>query len=132
MDLQRLTPRNELQRAALVDGVLVAALLSIPLWAAAALAAIALFQDGPLTTLESAGFMLAAAAEALLLRLVWRRHGLKDRIRAVIAHHAIPGNPGPMLKRAALLGGLVLAYLHYYFWDVQLQIAQLHQLTVFI
>ena len=132
MDQQRLTPRDEFEGGALVDGVLFAALLSIPLWAAVALVAIALIQEGPLTALESAGFMLALAAEALLLRLVWHRHGLRDRIRAVIAHRAFPGNPRPMLKRTALLGGLVAAYLHYYFWDVQLQIAQLHQLTVFI
>lgn len=132
MEQQRATPQPEFEPRALVEGVVFAALLSIPLWAAIAAIAIALFQDEPVTTPQSTGFAFAAAAEALLLRYVWRRHALKARVAAVIARTAFPVDRRRVLKQAALLGSLVAAYLHYYFWDVQLQIAQLSHVTVFI
>ena len=132
MELERPTPQEEFEPRALVEGVVFAALLSIPLWAAIAVIAIALFQAGPLTTLQSAGLTIAAAVETILLRYVLRRHGMKARIRAVLARAALPADRRRLLKQAALLGGLVVAYLHYYFWDVQLQIAQLNRVTVFI
>jgi len=132
MEQERLRPQEQFEGGALVEGVVFAALLSIPLWAAVALAAIGLLQEGPFTALQSAGFMLALAAEAILLRYVWRRTGLKARIAAVLARRAFPTDRRQMLRRAAFLAALVATYLHYYYWDVQLQIAQLNHVTVFI
>lgn len=132
MEQERRLPHEEFEPRALVEGVVFAALLSIPLWAAIAAVAIALFQEGPLTTPQSAGFAIAAALEAILLRHVWRRRGLKGRIGEVLRHTWFPDNRRAFYKQTALLGALVAAYLHYYFWDVQLQIAQLHRVTVFI
>ncbi|HEX9182320.1 MAG TPA: hypothetical protein VF876_03590 [Burkholderiales bacterium] len=132
MDSERPTPQDELEAGALVEGVVFAALLSIPLWAVIAGAGIALFQEGPLTALQSGLFMLAAAVEALLLRYVWRRHALKERILGVVSRTVAPEDWWPVVRRVAFLGGLVAAFLHYYYWDVQLQIAQLNRVTVFI
>lgn len=132
MHSERPAPQEEIEGGTLVEGVVFAALLSIPLWAAIAVAAIALFQEGPVTAMQSAAFMIAAAVEAILLRLVWRKHDFKARILGVVARTAVPEQWRPVLRRAAFLGGLVAAFLHYYYWDVQLQIAQLHRVTVFI
>ena len=37
-----------------------------------------------------------------------------------------------MLREATLLALLTVSYLHYYFWEVQLQIVSLHTVSVFI
>ena len=132
MEQERQLPQEYFEPRALVEGVVFATLLSIPLWAAIAAIAIALFQHGPLTTLQSASFAIAAAVEALLLRHVSRRRALKARIGEVLSRRWLPADRRAFLKQTALLGTLVAAYLHYYFWDVQLQIAQLPRVTVFI
>lgn len=36
------------------------------------------------------------------------------------------------LRQTAAFASLAIAYLHYYFWDINLQIASLHSLTVFV
>ena len=36
------------------------------------------------------------------------------------------------MKETALLFGLVAAYIHYYFWDVNLQIARLPHTLIFV
>lgn len=132
MDPRRPAPQDDIEARALVEGVVFAALLSIPLWAAIAAVAIALFQESPVTAMQSAAFMIAAAVEAILLRFVWRKHDLKARILDLVARVAAPAEWWPVVRRAAFLGGLVAAFLHYYYWDVQLQIAQLNRVTVFI
>jgi hypothetical protein len=37
-----------------------------------------------------------------------------------------------IVREALLLGLLSAAYLHYYYWDVSLQIASLHQVRIFV
>jgi hypothetical protein len=72
--------------------------------------------------------MIAAVAELILLRYAWRMfrpRGLRELLARASAS-------APLLRQTAFLAGLVGAYLHYYFWDVQLQIASLHSLTVFV
>ena len=132
MDTERPSARDESEAQSLVEGVIFASLLSIPLWAVIAAVAIALFQESPLTALQSVAFTIAAAVEVILLRHVSRKHGLTARIRAALARSVLPADRRSMIKQAAFLGGLVAAYLHYYLWDVQLQIAQLNRVTVFI
>lgn len=114
--------------------VLLACLISIPIWAGIALALILAFQEGPVTEVQGAAFAIAAAVELMLLRLAWRNSPLSrafrtapGRARAVAPRAGL----GPM-KRTGLLAGAVGAYLHYYYWDVQLQIASLHSVTVFV
>ena len=116
----------------LVRGVLIALLLAIPVWALVAIALILAFQDGPITRGESAALMLAAAAEAILLRYAWRAYRPQLPFREWLADVVFAPPTSQALKQTALLGGLVVAYLHYYFWDVQLQIAALNRITVFI
>jgi hypothetical protein len=113
----------------LIQGILLGAALSIPLWAAIGVVVILLFQEGPITEAEIAAFTVAAAVELILLRFVW----LVFRPRPAFRHlPARPAARAPLLRQTALLTGLVVAYLHYYFWDVQLQIAALQSVTVFV
>ena len=115
-----------------VNGIVIGLAIAIPFWACVAAVAILLLQEGPLSEAQSAGFMIAAAAEIILLRHAWRTYarGLPWQERLSRAIAARPAKP--VMKQTAFLGALVAAYLHYYFWDVQLQIAQLNRLTVFI
>lgn len=116
-------------------GVLVVPLLiSIPIWAAIGVATVLLYFDRPLSDVESAALVLAAAAELALLRLAWRRDYLYARRRESPARVvAAPGRAWlPSMRRPAMTAAAAAAYLHYYYWDVQLQIAALPSLTVFV
>jgi hypothetical protein len=116
-------------------GVLVIPLLvSIPIWAAIWVATVLFYLERPLSDVESAALVLAAAAELVLLRLAWRRQYLHPHPRESPAHPvASPGRAWlPTLRRPAMMAGAAAAYLHYYYWDVQLQIAALPSLTVFV
>lgn len=113
----------------LIQGILLGAALSIPLWAGIGAAAILLLQEEPMTQAEIAALVFAAAVELVLLRFLWRL----SRPRFDFRHRpARPATRAALLKRTALLAGLAVAYLHYYFWDVQLQIASLKSVTVFV
>ena len=123
---------DEVDGSELVRGVITALLLAIPLWALIGIALILVVQEGPITRGQSATLMLAAAAEAILLRYAWRAYGPQLPFRDWLADvvFARPSMQG--VKQIALLGGVAAAYLHYYFWDVQLQIASLNRVTIFI
>jgi hypothetical protein len=114
-----------------VGMLVVPLLISIPIWAVIGVAFVLAYLRRPLSEVESAALVLAAAAEVILLRHAWRRSGgryrnlfsqILSRSRGVLAP----------LRRSALLAGAAGAYLHYYYWDVQLQIAALPSLTVFV
>ncbi|MDH4095987.1 MAG: hypothetical protein OEV81_14525 [Betaproteobacteria bacterium] len=115
-------------------GVLVVPLLiSIPVWAAIGVAIVLVYLDRRLSEVESAVLVLAAAAELALLRHAWRRHYFSPR-RGASPVRPVAGQGRawlPSMRRPALMVGAAAAYLHYYFWDVQLQIAALPSLTVF-
>jgi len=114
----------------LVSGVL----LSIPLWICIGVVIAVFFQNDSISKLQSAILFVAAAAEFILLRRFWRATYPRTAYRAppVRAGTATPAPRIPHLKQTFLLLGLVGAYLHYYFWDVQLQIASMHSVTVFV
>jgi hypothetical protein len=119
----------------LVFGVVIALLISIPVWVAAGLALAWAFQVGPITQTQSALLMVAAAAELILLRYALRLSG----VDAKFAHPAGRGPAvlhrgrwSPMARQTLMLSVLVASYLHYYFWDVHLQIASMHSVTVFV
>ncbi len=117
---------------AFILGIFFALLLAIPLWAGIGIAAVLLFQEGPVTRGQTAALAAAAVVELILLRYAWRAWRPQWSFRALLAR-AIAAYPArPILKQTALLAGLAVAYLHYYFWDVQLQIATLNKVSVFI
>jgi hypothetical protein len=132
MQWQERRSDDEVDGSELVRGVIIALLLAIPLWALIGIALILAFQGSPITRGESAALMLAAAAEAILLRYAWRAYRPRLPFRDWLADVVFARPTGQALKQAAFLGALAVAYLHYYFWDVQLQIASLNRVTVFI
>ena len=127
-----------------VLGVIVALLLAIPFWAALGIAAILVFQSGPITRGQSIALLLAGVVEIILLRYAWRAYRPKIDLRQLFRRYSIVPAPPvasilpatlafrSTLKQSGLLAALVAAYLHYYYWDVQLQIASLNHLTVFV
>jgi drug/metabolite transporter (DMT)-like permease len=121
-------------RFKLVQGLVSGTLLSAPLWVCIGVAVAVVLQDGPITRLQSAILFLAAAIELVLLRRTWRAIKPPARSRASApqprAFVAAVGlsRPKPLL----LLLGVVGTYLHYYFWDIQLQIASMPSVTVFV
>jgi hypothetical protein len=127
-----------------VLGVAVALTIAIPFWAGVGIAAIFVFQNGPITRGQSTALILGAAIEIILLRYVWRAYRLKFDLRELLRRylvapappvaHSVPARRAfrSTLKQSGLLAGLAAAYLHYYYWDVQLQIASLNHLTVFV
>ena len=123
---------DEVDGGDLVRGVIVALLLAIPLWALIGIALILAFQESPITRGQSAALMIAAAAEAILLRYAWRAYRPRMAFRDWLADVVFERPSRQGVKQIALLGGVVAAFLHYYFWDVQLQIASLNRVTVFI
>lgn len=78
--------------------------------------------------------MIAAAAALVLPRQAWRTARQRLRVRE-FRERVDAGAHGTrplLLKQTALLAGLVVTYLHYYFWDVNLQIATLSSVRVFV
>jgi len=118
----------------LIRGLVSGLLFSIPLWVCICIAVVVLFQEGPITQLQSAILIIAAAAEFVLLRHVWRTKHPRIAPHAPAARKGAAASAArfPQLKRTFLLLGVVGAYLHYYFWDVQLQIASMQSVTVFV
>ena len=120
-----------------VNGSLVLGLLiAIPLWVLAGITGILVFQEAPISATQSAILMIAAVCELILLRYYLRSFDAKARYRELLARSGLTARrmgPGLLIAKQALaLGALVATYLHYYFWEVQLQIASLNSITVFI
>jgi hypothetical protein len=117
-------------------GLVLGLLIAIPLWVLAGLAVILLLQNAPVTAAENAMLMIAAACEFILLRYSLRTFDAKARYRELLARSGLTARhtgPRPSIAKQALaLSALVAAYLHYYFWDVHLQIASLNSVTVFV
>jgi len=117
-----------------VQGLLIGLAAAIPLWAALGVVGILYFQEGPIREYQRIALLVAALVEVFLVGYVWRtlQPGLWLRqVAAGPASRALALRP-PALKRTMFLAGLVGAYLHYYFWDVQLQVASLRGVVVFV
>lgn len=110
------------------QGLLNGLLLAIPLWACIGIGFIWLALERPLNQVEQTVLVVAAVVELILLLPSLSR--LRPRMRNAELRRATAA-PG-MLRRVSLLSATVAAYLHYYYWDVQLQIASLNSVTVFI
>ena len=109
------------QPGLLTQGLLSGLLLAIPIWMGIGIGVIAFVLHRRFTASEILMLGVAAAVEILFLRHAWSKLGWRFGL----------GNWSG-LKRAALLSGLSIAYLHYYFWDIQTQIAMLPTVTVFV
>ena len=108
----------------LVNGLL----LAIPLWACIGIGFIRLVLERPLNEVEQLVLLVAAIVELILLLPSLSSLWPRMRYRELRLATAAPA----MLKRVSLLSATVAAYLHYYYWDIQLQIASLNSVTMFI
>jgi len=131
------TPRNGAQHPdGLRQGVLSGLLLAIPFWMAIGIGVVVFFLRRPFETADIVALVIAGAVEMLLVFVAWRRLGWRFGLRPALAW-AVAGvsrvNSGAaQFKHSALLAGLVVSYLHYYYWEVQTQIAMLPSVTVFV
>lgn len=102
----------------------------------AGIVVILVIREAPITATESAILMIAAVCELMLLRHSLRTVEARHRYGKVLARFGLTTRrtgPRPSIAKQALaLSALVAAYLHYYFWDVHLQIASLNSVTVFV
>lgn len=111
-------------------------MIAIPLWMAIGAGVVVFLLGRPFETAEIVALATAGGVEALLVYLAWSRLGWRFGLRSALAW--VPaGVPRASVraahfKRSAMLAGLVVTYLHYYFWDVQTQIALLPSVTVFV
>lgn len=118
----------------LIQGLVIGALIAVPVWVWIGIVAFLLLQEGPVSVFESAVLLIAAFVAFIILRHVWRTVGPRIVFRAPPSASGIATSPVrlPLLRRSLWQLGLVGAYLHYYFWEVQLQIASLNSVTVFV
>jgi hypothetical protein len=105
----------------MMQGLLSGLLMAIPIWAGIGIGVIVYVLHRRFTGAEILILAVAVAVEILFLRHAWSELGWRFGLRTWNG-----------LKRVALLAGVTLAYLHYYFWDVQTQIAMLPTVTVFV
>jgi len=105
----------------LTQGLLSGLLLAIPIWMGIGIGVITVILHRRFTTAEVLMLGLAAAFEILFMHHAWHELGWRFGLRSWAG-----------LKRVALVSGLAVAYLHYYFWDVKTQIAMLPTVTVFV
>jgi hypothetical protein len=118
----------------LVEGLVFGALLSIPLWVCIGVGVAVMVQDGPISGLQVALLFFAAAAEIVLLGRSWRLDLRRFRPGTHVpnAGTAVAVLRLSRLKPLLLMTGLTVAYLHYYFWDIHLQIVAMPAITVFV
>lgn len=114
--------------------VLGAVLSLVPLWVCIGIAAFVLTQERLLGGIEAV--LLVAMAALGLIELRRQSQGPAPQLAPIIpprpARAAAAQRPARFqFKQTLMLAGLVGAYLHYYFWDVQVQIASLPHVTVF-
>jgi arginine exporter protein ArgO len=119
-------------RGGLGRGLISGLLLAIPLWAGIGAGIIVFVLERPFHGAEKTALAAACVIELVLLRHAWRKLGWRFGLRQAVAGPGLLPQPAPALKRAVMLGGLAASYLHYYYWDVQTQIAMLPALTVFV
>ncbi len=130
-------------------GLAIGLLFAIPLWAILIAAPSLVFDRDPLSEGASAFLMICAACEAILLRAhardIWSaiQHHARGYLanythrattrRALQLYRGRRAPALPLLARQSLaLSALAGAYLQYYFLEINLQIASLSTLTVFM
>jgi len=116
-------------------GALLGLLFAIPLWSVLAIAAIHVFRDGSTNEFTSLALMIAAVGATILarpfLRALWtRRRPALESALILLLRRTFP--PMSLGRQTLALGALTGAYLQFYFIDVNLQIASLSSVTVFL
>ena len=119
----------------LINGLLIA----VPLWFMLGVMPALALLHWRMDEATSAALMIAAVCEAILGRPYARRLWAGIRRAACVELQSSPLNqsrravaPGSLLRRSLALSALAGAYLQYYFLDVNLQIASLPSLTVYL
>jgi hypothetical protein len=111
-------------------------LLAIPLWAGIGSGIILFVLHRGFAASELAALAAAGVVELLLIRYAWQRQGWRFGLTHALATSALsgsaPAHRGSTLRRMGLLALLAASYLHYYYWEVQAQIATLPSVTVFV
>jgi len=117
-------------------GLISGLLLAIPLWAGIGASLVVLVLHRPFAVPELAALTVAAVVEALVILYAWRQLGWRFGLRRSLAWAGpalrASGARSTPLRRMGLLTVLAAAFLHYYYWDVQTQIAMLPAITVFV
>lgn len=116
-------------------GALHGLLFAIPLWIVLGIVAILVVQDGSTNESTSLVLMIAAVGATILarpfLRVLWMRR--YPEIKSAFVPQFRRTNPPLSLARQTFaLSALTGAYLQFYFLDVNLQIASLNSVTVFL
>lgn len=118
----------------LIQGLAIGALISVPVWVWIGIVVVLLSHEGPVSVFESAVLIIAAFVALMILRYVWHTVGPRNVLRTPpsASSSAISAVRPTLLRQTLWQLGLVGAYLHYYFWEIQLQISSLNSVTVFV
>lgn len=115
----------------LINGLLIA----IPLWFLLGIVPVLVFQDGSIDESSSLALMIGAVCETILARPYLRALWVKRHLKLKSAPIPLPRRmhpPQSLVRQAVALSALVGAYLQFYFLEVNLQIASLNSVTVFL
>ena len=113
-------------------GLISALLLAIPIWAGLGLGLVFNVANRRLDMPEGIALAVAAVVELVLLQYAWRTLGWRFGLRPSFAMAGVGPGRGSVWRQSSLLFGIVGAYLHYYFWDVYLQIESMKSVVVFL
>ncbi len=119
----------------IVRGALHGLVYAVPLWSVLGIATIFVVQDGPTSEGASLVVMLAAVGVTILtrpfLRSLWMRRFPEIR-SALVAEVRRTHPPLSLACQTFALCALAGAYLQFYFLEVNLEIASLKSVTVFL
>jgi len=111
-------------------------LIAIPIGAAVWLALVLPRQAGPITQSQIMLLAFATVAELVLLQYVLRASRTVETGFAELTGRGVAvvfeRRRNPIVRHAAMLLALTLAYLQYYFVDVYLQIESMNSVVVFL
>jgi len=116
-------------------GLISGLMLAVPLWAGIGAGIIVFVLRRPFAASELWALAIAGVVEFLFLRYAWIRLGWRFGLSPAVewtGRGAAAARRTTPLRRMGLLTVLAVAYLHYYYWDVQTQIAILPTVTVFV
>jgi hypothetical protein len=115
-------------------GALHGLLFAIPLWSVLGIVAVVV-QDGSTSESTSLALMIAAVGAAIVarpfLRALWMRR-YPELESALILLLRRTQSPLSLARQTLALSALTGAYLQFYFLEVNLQIASLNSVTVFL
>ena len=118
------------------QGVIYGLLISIPLWGCIGVLAVLFLLERPISEAETAALLFATIGGYILVRRLVRgiRVSWPNSVPASVPVPAVqrPRSRPLLFRQSLALSALAAAYLQYYFWEVQLQIAALNSVMVFV